>query len=167
MQELIAKFSQGPKWQMVPNGLQRSFVGVAANIDIAAGWSLIGGITTDFDPYSLRLANGPASLVDNNARPLTQQTANGDSSRAGQFDNTQGFVGVSHPVYGTLSLGRLNSYSADIVTAYDPMAGSYAFSMIGNSATLVSGIGDTIAQENLFLARFRLVPRRAGKFEIH
>jgi predicted porin len=143
VQELIAKFSKGPRWQLVPNGLQRSNVGLAANFDLAAGWSFIGNINTDFDPYSLRLANGPASLVQNNMRTLADQTANGDSSRAGQFDNTQGYVGIQNRVYGSLSVGRLNSYSADLVSAYDPMLGSYAFSMIGNSATYVSGVGDT------------------------
>ena len=143
VQELIARFSKGPRWQLVPNGLQRSNIGLAADFDLADGWSFIGNINTDFDPYSLRLANGPASLVQNNARTLADQTANGDSSRAGQFDNTQGYVGVQNEVYGTLSVGRLNSFSADLVSAYDPMLGAYAFSLIGNSATYVSGVGAT------------------------
>ena len=143
VQELIAKFSKGPKWQLVPNGLQRSNVGLSAKWPIASGWSFIGNVNTDFDPYSLRLANGPASLVDNNTRTLAQSSANGDSNRAGQFDNTQGYVGVTHAVYGTLTVGRLNAFSADLVTAFDAMQGAYAFSLIGNSATYVSGVGDT------------------------
>ena len=143
VQELIAKFSKGPVWQLVPSGMQRSNVGLSANWPIAPGWSFVGNVNTDFDPYSLRLANGPASLVENNTRTLAQQSANGDSNRAGQFDNTQGYIGVSNPVYGTLTVGRLNSFSADLVTAYDSMQGAYAFSLIGNSATYVSGVGDT------------------------
>jgi predicted porin len=111
--------------------------------DPTLGWSFVGNINTDFDPYSLQLANGPASLVENNTKTLAQQSANGDSNRAGQFDNTQGYIGVSHPVYGTLTAGRVNSFSADLVTAYDAMQGSYAFSLIGNSSTYVSGVGDT------------------------
>ena len=143
VQELIAKANKGPMWQLVPNGLQRSNVGLSANWPMAPGWSFVGNVNTDFDPYSLRLANGPASLVENNAKTLAQQSANGDSNRAGQFDNTQGYFGVSNPVYGTLTVGRLNAFSADLVTAYDSMQGAYAFSMIGNSATYVSGVGDT------------------------
>ena len=143
VQELISKYNNGAKWQLVPNALQRSNVGLAAKYDLAPGWSLIGNVNTDFDPYSLRLSNGPASLVENNARTLANQTANGDSSRAGQFDNTQGYVGVQSQLYGTLTVGRLNSYSADLVSTYDPMLGAYAFSLIGNSATYVSGVGDT------------------------
>ena len=143
VQELIAKFSQGPKWQLVPNGLQRSNVGLSAKEEIVAGWYFIGNLNTDFDPYSLRLANSPASLVDNNTKTLANQNSNGDSSRAGQFDNTQGYIGVSNNVFGALTAGRLNSFSADVVSNYDAMLGSYAFSLIGNSATYVSGVGDT------------------------
>ena len=143
VQELVAKFSKGPMWQLVPNGLQRSNIGLSAISPLASGWSLVGNVNTDFDPYSLRFANGPASLVDNNTKTLAQQSANGDSNRAGQFDNTQGYIGVSNPVFGTLTIGRLNAFSADLVTAYDAMQGAYAFSLIGNSATYVSGVGDT------------------------
>ena len=143
VQELIAKFSQGPKFQVVPSGLSRSNVGMSGKEDFAPGWSFLFNANTDFDPYSLRLVNGPASLVDNNATPLGAQTANGDSSRAGQWDNTQGYVGLRNSVLGALTLGRQNSLSAEAVTKYDPMHGSYAFSLIGNSAAYVSGVGDT------------------------
>ena len=143
VQELVAKFSQGAKYQWVPNGLSRSNVGIKGEEPLAAGWSFIFNVNTDFDPYSSRLANGPRSLVDNNTTTLGNQSANGDFSRAGQWDNTQGYLGLSNTTYGALTFGRQNSLSADAVSKYDPMAGSYAFSLIGNSATYVSGVGDT------------------------
>ncbi len=143
VQELIAKFSQGPKYQLVPGGLSRSNVGVKGNEELAPGWLLVFNANTDFDPYSLQLANGPELLVQNNNKTIGNQSANGDSSRAGQWDNTQGYIGLSNSAYGTLTAGRENSLTADAVTNYDPMGGSYAFSLIGNSATYVSGIGDT------------------------
>ena len=141
--EVIAKYSQNSKWQLVPNGLQRSNLGIKAKEEFAPGWFFVGNVNADFDPYSLRLSNGPASLVENNNKTIGNQSANSDSSRAGQFDNTQGFVGLSNKTYGTLTVGRLNSFSADAVSSYDAMEGSYAFSLIGNSATYVSGVGDT------------------------
>jgi predicted porin len=143
VQEVIAKYSQGGKYQFVPNGISRSFIGVKGSWDIAAGWSLIANASTDFDPYSLQLANGPKSLAENNLNTIANQSANGDSSRAGQWDNTAGYIGVKNSTYGTLTVGRQNSLSADLVSDYDPMLGSYAFSLIGNSATYVSGVGDT------------------------
>jgi predicted porin len=141
--ELIAKYSQGSKWQFVPNGLQRSNVGIKTKEEFAPGWTFVGNVDTDFDPYSLQLANGPLSLVENNNKPIYEQSANSDSSRAGQWDNTVGYVGVSNTTYGTLTVGRQNSFSADAVYFYDPMQGAYAFSLIGNSSTYVSGVGDT------------------------
>jgi predicted porin len=61
-----------------------------------------------------------------------QQTANADSSRAGQWDNSLGFLGVSNATYGTLTVGRMVSLSNDVAVAYDPTR-SNAFSLIGNS----------------------------------
>src|ERR1700677_3574869 len=103
VQELIQKFSQGSKWQFVPSGLQRSRLGLEAKEEFAPGWSFVGRVTGDFDPYSLQLPNGPKSLVENNNLTIGNQSANGDSSRAGQFDNSQGYVGVSNTTYGTLT----------------------------------------------------------------
>ena len=87
-------------------------------------------------------ANGPNSLLENNGVPLASQSSNADSSRAGQFYNTVGYAGLSSLTYGTLTVGRQNSLELDGVNAYDPMGGSYAFSVIGWQGTAVGG-GDT------------------------
>jgi predicted porin len=86
-------------------------------------------------------ANGPKSFLDNNGIPLAKQSSNADSSRAGQFYNGVGYAGLSSS-YGTLTFGRQNSLELDGVNAYDPMGGSYAFSVIGWQGTAV-GSGDT------------------------
>ena len=105
-----------------------------------AGWSFVAQAALGFDPYSLQLANGPYSQAMNTQTPLPFQSANGDSSRAGQWDNSVGFIGVSNPTYGTLTVGRQNTLTLDGVNAYDPMGGSYAFSPIGYSGK-VAGAG--------------------------
>jgi predicted porin len=90
------------------------------------------------------LSNGPRSLADNNASPAGKypwQTSNFDGSRAGQWDNSQGYVGFSHPVYGSITFGRTNSLSFDAISAYDPVA-SIAFSALGFSNSF-PGFGDT------------------------
>jgi predicted porin len=74
--------------------------------------------------------------------PVNQQTTNGDASRAGQFYNSLTFLGISSDSYGTLTVFRQNALTTDGVLAYDPMAGSYAFSPIGFSGTAQGG-GDT------------------------
>ena len=143
VQELIAKASQGAKYQLVPNGLSQTAIGVKFREPFAPGWAFVGDANAAFDPFTLDLANGPRSLVQNNNKTIGNQNANSDSSRAGQWDNTRGFVGVSSDTLGTLTIGRQYSFTNDAVSKYDPMGGSYAFSLIGNSATYLAGTGDT------------------------
>jgi predicted porin len=103
---------------------------------------VVAEVGTGFDPYSLRLADANASLVQNNTKTILNQNTNDDSSRSGQWDNSVAYGGFSHPVFGTLTAGRENSLTLDTVNAYDPMGGSYAFSPIGYSGK-VPGAGGT------------------------
>jgi predicted porin len=142
--ELIAKTSGNARWQLVPNGLSQSNIGVKIKEQVAPNWYVIGDVNTGFDPYSMRLADGPQSLVDNNGISAGPgQTANADSSRAGQWDNTRAYLGLSNSTFGTLTAGRQYSFGNDLANNYDPTGGSYAFSLIGTSATPVGGLGDT------------------------
>ena len=149
--ELISKSSGGGKWQWVPNGLSQTNVGIKMKEQVVPNWYIVGDVNFGFDPYSFELANGPQSLVDNIGRVTPAAvtsgklayTANSDSSRAGQWDNTRGYFGVSNATYGTLTFGRQYALSNDLVNNYDPMGGSYAFSLIGTSATPVQGLGDS------------------------
>ena len=50
---------------------------------------------------------------------------------------------MSNSTFGALTVGRQYAFSNDLVNSYDPMGGSYAFSLIGNSSTYVAGTGDT------------------------
>jgi predicted porin len=146
VQELINKWNNGARWQAVPNGLSQSNVGIKIKEQIAPNWYVIGDVNTGFDPYSLRFADGPRSLVDNDntgaASNLGSQTSNGDSSRT-RWDNTRAYLGLSNTTFGTLTVGRQYAFSNDLASNYDPFGGSYAFSMIGNSSTFVGGTGDT------------------------
>ena len=127
---------------IAPNGLGQSYIGVKGKEPIASDWSLVFNLQNGFDPYTLQRANGPKSLVQNNTTPLDQQTANGDSSRAGQLFNTQAYGGLSHPTYGQLTAGRQNSLILDGLGDYDAMGSAPAFSVIGVSSTAGGG-GDT------------------------
>jgi predicted porin len=142
VEELISKNSQGGMWLLTPGGLSQSQVGVKVNEPLAPGWSLVAQVGLGFDPYSLQLSNGPYSMSMNTQVPLPFQSSNGDSSRAGQWDNSLGFIGVSNATYGTLTVGRQNTLTLDGVNAYDPMGGSYAFSPIGYSGK-IPGAGST------------------------
>lgn len=142
VEELISKNSNGPRYTLLPNGLGQSHIGIKGVEPIADNWSFIFNLQTGFDPYSLQLANGPKSLVQNNTNPLDVQSANGDSSRAGQIFNTVAYGGVSNPAFGTLTVGRQDSLILDGLGHYDAMAAAPAFSVIGASNT-AGGSGDT------------------------
>jgi predicted porin len=140
--ELVQKYSNRPLWLLTPGGLGQSFIGVKGKEEFAPGWSFVFDLSMGFDPYSMTLANGPKSFVENNGLPLALQTANADSSRAGQFYNSVGYAGISNTTFGTLTAGRVNSLTLDGIIAYDPMGTAYAFSVLGWSG-LTAGVGDT------------------------
>ena len=84
-QGIVSKQSNGPKWLWSPNNINQSVVGIKMFQPIANGWSLIGTIEAGFDPLSGYLSNSQRAQVMNNDKPLALQSANGDSSRAGQW----------------------------------------------------------------------------------
>ena len=140
----VGKQSYGSKWLWTPNGMSQSVVGINMKEAIPwfPGWSLVGAVESGFDLYSGNLVNGPRSIVQNNGKALVLQSANSDSSRAGQWDNSVGYIGLSNQTFGTLTVGRVTSLTLDGVIAYDPMGGSYAFSALGYSGSY-AGFGDT------------------------
>src|ERR1700739_4210272 len=138
---LIQKYSRGPRWDLAPNGLTNSNIGIKGTEPLAPGWDFIFDLQAGFDPYSLHLSNGPHSDFQNIGVPLTSQDSYADSSRAGQFYNSVGYLGVSSP-YGTLTVFRQNTLTLEAVFAYDPMGASYAFSAIGWQG-ITGGVGDT------------------------
>ena len=94
-QGLISKQSNGSKWLWSPNNINQSVIGIQMSEPISYDWSIIGTVEAGFDPISGELANSQRSQVMNNGKALVLQSANGDSSRAGQWDNSQGFIGFT------------------------------------------------------------------------
>src|SRR5581483_8769717 len=160
---LVQKMNRESMWTQAPNGLSRSSVGILVNEPFAPGWKFIGQLEAGFDPYSLNLANGPASIANNRGVPLDLQTANNDSSHAGQIYNSVGYLGITSDVLGTLTFFRQNALTLDAVGAYDPMEGSYAFSAIGFSSSNC-GAGDTETCRITTAIKYRLAlgPLRFG-----
>ena len=129
----IQRNSGNARWLWSPNGLSTSTIGVSLAQKVFEDWELIGAADAGFNPYSFRLINGPQSQADNNLHTAAYQRTMFDSARAGQWDNGQGFFGVSNPTYGTVTFGRTTLLSTSALGSYDPVA-SVAFSQIGFSA---------------------------------
>jgi hypothetical protein len=129
----IQKNSGNTHWLWSPNGLSTSTIGVRFAQEVVKDWEILGVAEAGFNPYTLRLINGPQSQADNNPFTLANQRTSFDLARAGTWDNGQAFVGVSNPTYGTLTFGRSVLLSQSAIGAYDPVA-SFAFSQIGFTA---------------------------------
>jgi len=126
---------------LAPNGMSQSNVGFKVKEDIGSGWSFISQNELAFDPYSLLLSNAPQAMQNGIGVPQNQQALPFDSSRWGWLAATN-VVGLSQPVFGTMTFGRQNSLLNDSLAAYDPMGASYAFAMIGYSGKY-AGAGGT------------------------
>jgi predicted porin len=151
---LLGKPNRSGMWLLSPNALGPSNVGVQIKEPLGAGWSFVGQLQTNFDPYSLQLSDNPASLVENLGVPTRFQTANGDASPNGKFYNGLGFAGVSNGTWGTLTAGRQLSLGGDAIASYDPMGGAPGFSVIGYSGAAAGG-GDTEDKVATTAAKYR------------
>jgi len=142
VQYLIDRKGNKSITSIAPNGLSQSKLGLRGKEALSDDLSFVFDVETGFDPQSGHLADALASLTHNNGKPLTVQTSAGDSSRAGQLFNGPAVAGLSSPRWGTATLGRNNTLLLDNILKYDPMGGSYAFSLIGLSG-VVAGMGTT------------------------
>ena len=173
---LLAKSSHEHLWTPGYNGISTSVIGLKMKEDILPyGWSLIGVLEAGVSPFSGVFYNNGKGLTDNNLRSANGiqtitigktkytfyndwQNSNADSSRMGQWDNSQGYIGVSNKTWGTLTFGRTNNLLNDTLSKYDPIGGGNAFSLIGNSGSF-PGIGDTeIARINTALTYKVAIP---------
>ena len=112
---------------LAPNGMSQSVLGFKGsediNGDLKAGFILEAGL----NPNTGAITDGISGLTTGNFKTST----GGDSSRAGQLFNQRSVLYLSSKQYGTLSFGRQYSSSLDQIIKYDPLGGSYAFSLVG------------------------------------
>jgi predicted porin len=152
---LVQKQNNSAIWGPAANGLTNSFIGIKGKEPIGADVSVVFAWDAGFDPYSFKFSDGPGSVAANAGIPQNLATAYSDSSRAGQWYNGQGFVGVSSPTWGTLTVFRQNSLTLDAVLDYDPFGGSYAFSPIGFTGITCGG-GNTQNCRNSTSLKYRV-----------
>ena len=152
---LIQKQNNSALWGPAPNALTNSFIGIKGTEPIGGNVSVVFALDAGFDPYSLRFSNGPGSVAANAGIPQNLATAFSDASRAGQWFNGQGFVGLSSPTYGTLTVFRQNSLTLDAVFDYDPFGASYGFSPIGFQGITCGG-GNTENCRNSTSLKYRV-----------
>ncbi|HXR63444.1 MAG TPA: porin [Rudaea sp.] len=142
LQYMIGSSNNKSITTVASSGLSQSKVGLRGVEPLNDVLSFVFNLESGFNPTSGKFADGPKSLINNNGVALANRKAAGDGSRAGQVFNGQAWGGFSSKDWGTLSIGRHVTLFGDSTTKYDPMNGSYAFSIIGYSG-LTAGMGDT------------------------
>jgi predicted porin len=137
--DVVQKNSNNSVSGVVSNGMSQSRVGLQGNEPLHfLDFSGVFKLETFFNPATGNISNALKSVTQNNGRSLEDQSANIDSSIAGQIFE-QSFVGISSKTYGTVTFGRQNSTLADLFAKYDPQQLGYAFSLIGLSGTPAGG----------------------------
>jgi predicted porin len=158
---VVSKNASGSYFGVGPNQLSTSFIGLRGKQEISDNLYAVFNLQTQFDPASGSASSGIGSVVQNNGLVAAQQNAFSDSSKAGQMFNNAAYFGVSSPTWGTLTMGRQSALSSDLVTNYDALGGSNAFSLLtyqgGNG-----GGGDTEDRvyDNSFEYRLNVGPVR-------
>jgi hypothetical protein len=71
---LIQKQNRGPMWTRAANGMSNSFIGIKGTEPIGGNFSVVFDLDAGFDPYSLRLSNGPGSIARMTAFPKICKT---------------------------------------------------------------------------------------------
>jgi predicted porin len=158
---LVSKNSQGSYFGAGPNQLSSSFIGLRGKQEIADNLYAVFNLQTLFDPASGQASSGIGSVAANNGLAIGMQNAFSDSSKAGQMFNNVAYFGVSSPIYGTLTMGRQTALSSDLVTNYDALGGSNAWSVLTYQGANGGG-GDTEdrSYDNSFEYRVNVGPVR-------
>jgi predicted porin len=141
------KFNTGARWELSPNAVNQSNVGILVKEPLGGGWSFVGQLEMPFSPVSGLIPSGGQTQHENLNVPLALQTANNDTNHDGKFYSSEGYLGFSNDTWGTLTFLRQGSLFRDINTAYDPIAGSNAFSLITASGTYSGGGGSEQVRE--------------------
>ena len=141
-ESLVNRNAAGSRFVVAPNNLSQTGLGIKGKIEFMDGWYAVFNASTGINPQSGQLANMAATNTTNNGLPRSSYSITGDGARAGQTINDEFFGGVSSDSLGTLTFGRQRALGTDLVLAYDPANGAYAFSYIGYNGTTAGG-GDT------------------------
>jgi predicted porin len=140
---VIQKNSNDSVTALVSSPLSWSRIGFAGVEPLTGDVATVFRLETYFNPTSGNLSDGLKSLTLNNGRSLSAQTANLDSSVAGQLFGGAAFAGVSSPAYGTLTFGRHQTVLADGIVKYDALEdgqdSAHDFSLLGGSRTAAGG----------------------------
>ncbi|HJV48878.1 MAG TPA: porin [Geothrix sp.] len=119
---------------MFNGGISQTRIGIKASTDLVNGWKAIATLESAINIPSGQVSNAALGIAQ--SKPVGTTAANymtADSSISGQLFNRGAFFGVSHPVYGTITMGRQMSLMLEAIPGYDALQGAQLFTPIGFS----------------------------------
>jgi hypothetical protein len=129
----------GSQSTLAESGIEQSKVGIRVDLPVGYDVNMVGRVETGFNPLSGELTDACGSIVDNAGIAQGKQTANADSSRCGQAFNGPAFGGLSHKVYGTLTIGRQQSLQLDALAVYQHCRDAVSFEELADGAGVAHG----------------------------
>jgi general bacterial porin, GBP family len=121
-------------------GISMSRWGIRGEADLAFGMKAFFRVEGAIDVNSGLISNNGQSIY-NDINGL--KTANGASAIDGQFFSRAEYLGLSHPLFGSLEIGRTTNLSLDQVAEYDPVQAALLYSPLGFSGGIGGGLGAT------------------------
>jgi predicted porin len=152
-------------WHLMPGGLGYSQLGIKGAWTVAEGTKFVFNATTNYDPYTLALLDGPRSLqraAGKGTNPYTYPYLTNDSSRAGQPFNNELYAGFKNETLGQLTFGRHTSIIAESLANFDPMKSALAFSLLGFSGGYSGGTTEAAKLDNSLKYRVAYGPVYGG-----
>jgi predicted porin len=166
---IISKNAAGAYFGVGPSQMNNSFIGLRGKQEIGDNLYAVFNLQTLFNVNNGLNASGIGSVAQNNGLTanVLAQNSFADSSKAGQMFNQAAYFGISSPTYGTFTMGRQSALSSDLLTNYDPLAGSNSWSLLAFQGANAGG-GDTENRifDNSYEYRVNIGPvRLAGEIQ--
>lgn len=122
------------------SGVSMSRIGLQGDKEIGGDVKVFFKLESAINSITGNISNNGKSIYTD-IKTLT--AANGASAIDGQWFSRTAYVGVSHPVYGSVEFGRTTNFSLDQVGEYDPVQAALLFSPLGFSGGIGGGLGAT------------------------
>ena len=150
-----------PVTALANGGIQGSRWGLRGSEDLGGGMKAFFTLESGFNGQDGALGNAAASLASNSPKSTTVSS---NSSVNGQLFGRQAFVGLADSSLGSIAFGRNYNPIYEVVTDYDPVTQSQAFSPLGASNTIGGGggISEDTRVDNSIKYKNRMGPVNVG-----
>ncbi|MDR3683833.1 MAG: porin [Geothrix sp.] len=144
---------------MFNGGISQTRVGIKGSMDLVDDWKALFTLESAVNLTSGMVSNGAIGIAQ--SVPATGMASanyvNVDTHINGQLFSRGAFIGASHPVYGTFTLGHQMSLMLEAIPAYDALQGAQLFTPIGFSGGYGGGgVTDDSRVDNAFKYRVNI-----------